>query len=293
MSGNRPIVVGIDGSASAEQALSWAVREAALGGCPLSVVTTHLVPGLNGVPRQVPIGFADRWEQEGKDRLTRALEVARDVDPDRAVEITTTLGVRPPAAELVAQSSDATMLVVGANRQGILQRTMLGSVSSTVVSQAKCPVAVIRAEPGSDVNSLAGPVVVGVDGSEHSEKAVSMAFREASLRNAELLAVHAWSDVILTLAPDGGTPAEWARAAENATATLSERLAGYSAEFPEVKVRKSVVQDRPVRHLREHAETAQLLVVGRRGRGGLASMVLGSTSSALVHSAACPILVAQ
>lgn len=293
MSGNRPTVVGVDGSDSALQAVVWAAHEAALRACPLSVVTTHLVPGTNGVPRQVPIGFAARWKEEGNIRLDRAVEVAQNARTTRAVDITTTLGSRPPAAELVAHSAHATMLAVGTNRHGIVERAILGSVSSTVVSHARCPVAVIRMEPDRDAALLTGPVVVGVDGSKHSERAISMAFQEASLRKTELVAVHAWSDVILTMAPDRGTPAEWERAVENETAVLAESLAGHSEEHPDVKVRTVVVRDRPVRNLREQAKTAQLLVLGTRGRGGFAGMLLGSTSTALVHSAACPVLVVR
>jgi nucleotide-binding universal stress UspA family protein len=185
------------------------------------------------------------------------------------------------------------MVVVGANRQGIVERAFLGSVSSAVAAHAHCTAAVIRGAADRDINDRSGPVVVGVDGSRHSESAISMAYEEAALRQAELVAVHAWSDITLVIAPDRGSDAEWRRAAENETAVLSENLAGRAEEYPDVKVRTVVVRDRPARNLREQAENAQLLVVGSRGRGGFTNMLLGSTSRALMHSVACPLLIVR
>ncbi|MEO9221189.1 MAG: universal stress protein, partial [Mycobacteriaceae bacterium] len=58
-------------------------------------------------------------------------------------------------------------------------------------------------------------------------------------------------------------------------------------------VSTEVVQDQPVRTLLSHTDTAQLIVVGNRGRGGFTSMLLGSTSTALLYSARCPLLIAR
>lgn len=154
--------------------------------------------------------------------------------------------------------------------------------------------AVIRGLPDSEVTRLEGPVVVGVDGSAHSEPAISMAFEEAALRQCELVAVHAWSDVDLPpVHHEGGSVSGWKQVVTQETALLSESLAGRAEDFPDVKVRTMVVMDRPVRNLREQADNARLLVVGSRGRGGFTSMLLGSTSRALMHSVRCPILVVR
>lgn len=293
MSGHRPIVVGIDGSPSSLQAVAWAAREAAFRHSPLSLITTMFVPGRYGVPIGVPASFFQDEERDGKDRLERAAQTARDAVPGYDIDIETTVCTGTPAGELLARSANAAMLVVGANRRGIIDRAVLGSVSSAIATHAPCPVAVIRGVPDRDINDIPGPVVVGVDGSQHSEPAISMAFEEASLRQSELVAVHAWSDIVLELSLDGGSEAEWTRDAANETALLSENLAGRGENYPDVKVRTIVVRDRPTRHLREQAENAQLLVVGSRGRGGFSSMLLGSTSRALMHSVVCPLLIVR
>jgi nucleotide-binding universal stress UspA family protein len=182
-------------------------------------------------------------------------------------------------------------MVVGANKHGLIERAILGSVSAAVVTHAHCPVAVVRGLPHTDVNDISGPVVVGVDGSAHSEPAITMAFEEAALRGVELVATHAWADVDLH-APFPSDN-DWSTVVERETALLSESLAGRAEEFPDVKVRPVVVMDDPVRNLREQAEHAQLLMVGSRGRGGFTSMLLGSTSRALVHTVTCPLIVVR
>jgi nucleotide-binding universal stress UspA family protein len=138
-------------------------------------------------------------------------------------------------------------------------------------------------------------VVVGVDGSPVSEPAIAMAFEEASTRDAELVAVHTWID----LASDSAYAhairyiTGWEDHEAAAHAVLAERLAGWQEKYPEVVVRRVVAQDRPVRCLLAHAEDAQLLVVGSRGRGGFTGMLDGSTSQALMYHTPCPLLVVR
>ncbi|WAM19351.1 universal stress protein [Rhodococcus sp. JS3073] len=292
MAADRPIVVGTDGSPSALQAVSWAAKEAALRNSPLTVLTTTLRPGVYGAPVGLPASFFEEEELEAKKRLARAGEVAADAVPGHSLEIHTVLGTETPAGELLEHAKSARMVVVGANRQGVIERMFLGSVSSAVATHAQCPVAVIRGLPDTDINDLAGPVVVGVDGSAHTEPAVSMAFEEAALRHTELVAVHAWSDVNIPFAFEDGDPV-WMQIVKDETAQLSESLAGHAEKYPDVTIHPVVVMDQPAHSLREQAENAQLLVVGSRGRGGFASMLLGSTTRTLMNSVNRPLLIVR
>jgi nucleotide-binding universal stress UspA family protein len=74
---------------------------------------------------------------------------------------------------------------------------------------------------------------------------------------------------------------------------VDERLRPWCERYPDLQVRRVVAPDRPSRMLLDHAEDAQLLVVGSRGRGAFRGMLLGSTSRALLHHATCPLAVVR
>lgn len=103
------------------------------------------------------------------------------------------------------------------------------------------------------------------------------------------MAVHAWSDSKLLAVPG----VDWSAMAADEEAVLAEQLAGMVEKYPDVTVRRVVVNDQPTRHLVEQSENAQLLVVGSRGRGGFAGMLLGSVSTALAHDVQIPLIVAR
>jgi nucleotide-binding universal stress UspA family protein len=182
-------------------------------------------------------------------------------------------------------------VVVGCRGLGAIGRRLLGSISWGLVHHAHCPVAVIHDEdPLMPYPVGQAAVVVGIDGSPASESATAIAFDEASRRGAELVAVHAWSDVTDYEIPD----VAWStKMRERAEETLAERLAGWQERFPDVSVRRVVTHDRPSHALVEQSESAQLVVVGSHGRGGFAGMLLGSVSAAVAESARMPVLVAR
>jgi nucleotide-binding universal stress UspA family protein len=143
-------------------------------------------------------------------------------------------------------------------------------------------------------NSSDRPVVVGVDGSELSDAALTFAFETAAARGVPLLAVHTWFDVNMAGAwatLPGTIDWDWLQAEEEKR--LNERITAWRDKFPQVEVRTRVVRERPYRALLEHAAGAQLIVVGSRGRGAFTGMGLGSVSQTLLHRAECPVAVAR
>jgi nucleotide-binding universal stress UspA family protein len=141
---------------------------------------------------------------------------------------------------------------------------------------------------GEQGSGIFGVVMVGVDGSDASKDALRWGGRYARLTGATLHAVTAWQYpaelgfgvVVPDVDPEGDA---WRLLKE----TIGEVLEGREP----VALRTSVVQGPPALVLEELAGAADLLVVGSRGHGPLAGMVLGSVSEHCVHHAGCPVVV--
>jgi nucleotide-binding universal stress UspA family protein len=136
-------------------------------------------------------------------------------------------------------------------------------------------------------------IVVGVDGSAISQRALDWAAREAALRQAPLtvLAVHQVAVSNLTgramIAPEDAPEVEAARqAAQELTVKTTSQL---DSQPSSVTVR--AVSGLPARELVSASQDADLVVVGSRGAGGFAALVMGSVSSQVVAHAACPVVV--
>lgn len=284
----RPIVVGVDGSAVSKVAVDWAARNAARRRVPLKLVNVLNPPVVMAFPEvPMPAGYVQWQEDEGRKVLDAALAVAGEAAGD--LEISSEMVAGPSVPTLVEESKDAQLIVLGCRGRGALARGLLGSVSTGLVHHALCPVAIIHDEDPLMPHPSQAPVVVGVDGSPASEKAVRIAFEEASFRGVDLVAVHAWSDTGVFEFPG----VDWSVQQGLAEEVLSERLSGWQERYPDVLVRRVVVADRPAHQLLEQAKEAQLLVVGSHGRGGFAGMLLGSVSSGIAHAARMPVIIAR
>jgi nucleotide-binding universal stress UspA family protein len=166
----------------------------------------------------------------------------------------------------------------------------VGSVPTLLAAHAHCPVAVIR----GNGESSPGPVVAGIDGGPLSDAVIEAAFEEAAHRGVPLVAVHAWSDADLDGALTEARPYfGWEPVAEAERGVLSDNLVGWPEKYPDVSVERVAVRDRPRHLLLEWSRKAQLTVVGDRGRGGFAGLLLGSTSQALIQHGHGPLLIVR
>lgn len=276
------IVVGVDGSSSALDAVRWAAQEAGRRGLSLRLVTSYqLTAGVAGV---LDPGVLDLLREQGR----RWLAEARDVAAETGVAASVSLESAPVVPMLVRESRTAALLVLGTRGLGGFTGLLIGSTAVALAGRAHCPLVVVREAPAH------GPVVVGVDGMPDSEEAVAFAFAAASAQGADLVAVHVWhdspADAVLLGHP---APPDFALAQQRAYETLAERLAGWQEKYPDVRVTREVVRDHPSRALLRYAEGARLVVVGTRGRGGFRGLVLGSTSQHLLQHAPCPVAVVR
>ncbi|MGF0319649.1 universal stress protein [Nocardia fluminea] len=276
-----PIVVGVDGSAQAMSAVRWAAEEAALHHAPLHL--THAIgTGWDLGPRLGVVSLRNKaYHDEGATALDTAERIARQAAEPNTLDVSLDLVWPAPVPVLAKRSRTARQLVVGSRGMDAIDRTLLGSVSSALVRRSMCPIVVI---PASDKSNRGRPIVVGVDGSAASVRAIDVAFEEAAARDVEVVAVLAWTE------PE--TAAADTEMAEHAHAVLSQSLAGYAEKYPQVRVRRVVAEDDPAQRLLQESENAQLIVVGSRGRG-LAGFTLGSVSRVVLDSATVPVLVAR
>jgi len=134
-------------------------------------------------------------------------------------------------------------------------------------------------------------IVVGVDGSEHAARALAFALQEARARQAQLEVVHAWTPTIGGY-PYGAVAAfDPAELEEAAKAELESVMAGIDATGLAVAPVAMLRCGSAASVLIEASDGAALVVVGSRGRGGFAGLLLGSVSQQVVHHARCPVAV--
>ena len=190
-----------------------------------------------------------------------------------------------PVDVLVAASEGASLLVVGGRGVGGLAGLLLGSTAHGVVAHAACPVVVLPDDTAVQARDRRS-VVVGVRG-RGDDEALAFAFAEAAARGTDLVAVHAWQDVVLETSFLSTSPlVDWAGVQADEERVLAEALAGWSEKDPDVVVREVVIRERTARALVEASLTAQLLVLGRSRH-----RTLGSTTNGALHRAGCPVAV--
>ena len=141
-------------------------------------------------------------------------------------------------------------------------------------------------------------IVVGVDGSEESRAALAWAVEEGRLRQAPVLAIHAW-EVPMVPAPTGLVPpsvevvGDLTELREDAASLVETMVREIAGDDTDVEIRPLTVEDKPVNALLDAAERndAQMIVVGSRGHGGFVSLLIGSTSDQVARHATCPVVI--
>lgn len=279
------IVVGFDGSAQSRAALRFAVAQARRMSGSVRVVTAYDYNW--GAAR---FGGAEVLEETVRERhekaLAEAVEEVRPVAPE--VPITTSAILGEPAPVLLNAGRSAALTVVGNRGRGGFGSLLLGSVSQKVATHARHPVIVVR----GSVDTTTGPVIVGVDHTEHSEHTIGAAFEEAVRRGCPVIAIHAF-----TLPAAYGAmavavlPYKPADLRDAEAAALDKAIQPWRDKFPGVVVETLVAQGTAARVLVDVSSSAGLVVVGSRGHGGVAGTLLGSVSLQVLHHSDCPVLV--
>lgn len=293
------VVVGVDGSDTALGAARWAAALAARHSLPLTLL--HVVPRLDwhftqpaahpDAHDEVPGFEGDRFEGE-HGILADAETAIRSAQPDLQISTAAVKGAVAPVLGDASQS--ARLLVVGA---GAADHRTVGGHAVRVVHRSQCPVVVWR-PPLAKRTGKPLPVVVGVDESEASNRALTEAFGIARGFRAGLMVAHMWEIAAAVGMGDLGGQGnmDWPllEALESRQRHQMDALvAPLAEEYPNAHVTKVFRDASPAKGLADLSREAQLVVVGSHGRGRFADAVLGSVGQNLIHHAECPVLIVR
>ncbi|MBB6173577.1 nucleotide-binding universal stress UspA family protein [Nocardiopsis mwathae] len=293
----RRVIVGVDGSDSSRYALEWSANQAVLRGLGIRIVTA-VWPLVAEGPFGEVVESTDAAAPSSREQDARALlDYARDwvlrIFPELDVE--ERLAAARPADALLeeAHKPEAAAVVIGSRGLGGLATAFVGSVGVELAARSPVPLVVLPKKHES-AHGAKGRIIVGVDGSEPSRRALHFGFRQAHEVGAELVAVCAWQPMAAFASAMGPVPPEAfddgvVEAAARRTA--EDELRGPRAEYPGVIVDVRAVRAHPVVALLEEATPADLIVVGSRGRGGFTGLLLGSVSQSVLHGAHGPVAI--
>jgi nucleotide-binding universal stress UspA family protein len=283
-----PVIVGVDGSESAQSAARWAGAIAERFDAPLRVVhgMPKLGPHLTEAAAAVRAAVLSYQSENAEIFLKEAADAVRCERP--GLTVTTAATSDPIDDVLVDASAGARFVVVGGMDISPTAALLLGSTTLKLATHASCPVVVWR---GRHTTPTREPVVVGVDESPAGRAALATGFDVAERLGVELHAVHSWAlrrppgDVTIPLLID------WDAVELMQLSALTELVDEYHRDHRSVEVKCFLEAVSPGRALLQHLDHAQLVVVGNRGRPALTAAVLGSTSLNMLHHGTVPVMV--
>jgi nucleotide-binding universal stress UspA family protein len=250
---SHPVAVGIDGSPAAEVAIRWAAAEAASLQGSLQLI--HTVPPGSSAPRAADI-------------VADAVALVREVEPAVAVDARVESG--SPSTILVKASEDAELVVIGSRGLDLMLGALVGSTGLDLAANAHCPVVVVRPNFGSPPGRR---VVIGYDGSPAGRTALDFGLGYAGRHD---LAVR-----VVAAQPVG---TDLHRITETELRDAVHARGGHAAELVQIV-------GHPAEQLLRLSANASLIVLGARGRGGFAGMLIGSVSQTVLHHADCPVAI--
>lgn len=290
MTHEAEILVGVDGSPAGEVALEWGLQEARARGWRLRVMCAYSLPSFTAA--SLDGGYAALDDSTIRDSAQTALDAAVEQVADRGVEVIGTLATGDPVGALIEATSSARLAVIGTRGGGGFTDRLLGTVSTALPAHAHCPVVVVpcRSEESVEVRPPKR-IVVGVDGSPSARVALEAAVTQAHIWGANLVAVAgvplAHGTGMMAWLPSSVDRGQILADVEAGLRVLVEEVAGDSG----VDIAVHALDGSGSALLAEFSTAVDLVVVGSRGRGGFAGMLLGSTSQSVLHHAECPVLV--
>lgn len=274
------VVVGLDGTHSALDAALWAVDEAVSRDIPLRLVYAIDPQHTSGSE------LGDAAEDLAAAETTVRCAVTAVESTAKPVKIEMEILRVRPARALIDASAAAAMLCLGDTGPEHCAQGRIGSTAAEVTTSARCPVAIVR---GHNSRPRRGDwVVAEIEGSPVGNRILQHASEEARLRQAPLRVLTSWQ----TRFTDVYNNRPVAEGNRSAKAQLDRQLAKWKKRYPDLDVEPVVVHGNTLNYLTEHADSVQLLVVGRERARGIRDLV-GPPGYASLHEAGCSVLICQ
>lgn len=281
----KQIVVGYDASQPSSDALLWAAGEADARGAQLRLVSCYELPFAGeAFGGWVATEAYAALLEDCQDNLAEIKAIVARTHPD--LKVVTEASAGPATAALVDNVGPDDLIAIGARGHFSAASLLLGSTARYLVRHSPCPVAVVR---GNATVGRPDRVVVGVDGSSASDRAVQWAGNEAELHGVELVIIHGWEYPYVP-----GEATQPARDLTNVDAAcLVDRVVESAREQFGVTVTGQLAEGTPATAILASVLDGDLLVLGSRGRGAIAANLFGSTVNTVLDRSAVPVVVVR
>lgn len=315
------IIVGIDGSKASRNALRFAIGEASALSRSIRLVGAYTIPSVAAAT--IDVSYVPIDDTAIRETVTATLREAAAEVKAASVPVEAVIEIGDAAGVLVEESKQASLAVVGSRGRGGFAGRLLGTVSSALPAHAKCPTIVVpvgwspdgersaaqsssrpvRNSAGEEfayddaAESVPGPVytgsvVVGIDSLGKDSPALWEAAHLAEHRGTPL---HILGVVTTTVVGPEWLPStnDLKRFLDEGAATVEAARAAVVQKHPELDVDWTLFDGQPAEALVRASDTADVLVIGSRGRGGFAGLLLGSTSQSVLPYSSCPTMVVR
>ncbi len=270
----KQINVGYNGSASSSEAVGWAAAEADLRGAHLRVISCY--------PSHLLHGSSIEQTQGSLRAIQMMIESSFPT-----LDVTTLASADPAASVLVDHMMADDLVVVGTSDHRVADRSWLGSTARHVVRHSPCPVVAV---PGPGSWGRIERVVVGIDGSPTSTRALQWAGDEADRHGATLLVVHAWMVPYKYSNPDSSQVLDLTRV--EAACLLAREVESAREQFG-ADVTGRLIECSPPAALLGVVQPGDLLVLGSTGHGAIHATLFGSTVSSVLDRCSVPCVVVR
>lgn len=280
------IIIGVDGAERSEDALAFGHMLAKASATPVTVATVY--------PSQIATGFHgsreydDFMREDAEGTLARHADTLADLDDVDALAIP---DLSPPRAlQHLAEEQEASLIVLGSSRTGVLGRVFPGSTAERLLHGAPCAVAVVPHGFRTRAEHRPQTIACAWDGTPTSDVAVATAADLAEVASASLRLVRVHDPQFSPFPPalGPGYVKLLKSMSGQARAGLEER-ASHLAES--IGAETAFVEGDAARALLQVCDEVDLMVMGSRGYGPLRAVLLGGVSGKVVREAACPVIV--